>query len=102
MREVLKVLCAHVLTQFIRSAKSALHGLVHWLANTYVTKGITINGIAPALIEHTKMLPGSSEELSKSTSSSTIPMAASTPSLPSRPNTSPQYANMQQKYPLAV
>jgi NAD(P)-dependent dehydrogenase (short-subunit alcohol dehydrogenase family) len=49
-----------------RSAKSALHGLVHWLASTYAAKGITVNGIAPALIEQTKMLPGSSEELSKS------------------------------------
>ncbi|KAH7065690.1 3-oxoacyl-reductase [Paraphoma chrysanthemicola] len=47
------------------SSKSALHGLVHWLANTYAKNGITVNGIAPALIEDTKMLPGSSEELSK-------------------------------------
>ncbi|KAF2027163.1 3-oxoacyl-reductase [Setomelanomma holmii] len=47
------------------SSKSALHGLIHWLANTYAKKGITVNGIAPALIEQTKMLPGSSEELSK-------------------------------------
>jgi 3-oxoacyl-[acyl-carrier protein] reductase len=39
---------------------------VHWLASTYAAKGITVNGIAPALIEQTKMLPGSSEELSKS------------------------------------
>jgi 3-oxoacyl-[acyl-carrier protein] reductase len=49
------------------SAKSALHGLIHWLANSYAKKGITVNGIAPALIEQTKMLPGSNEELSKST-----------------------------------
>ncbi|KAF1840203.1 3-oxoacyl-reductase [Cucurbitaria berberidis CBS 394.84] len=48
------------------SAKSALHGMVHWLANAYAKKGITVNGIAPALIEQTKMLPGSNEELSKS------------------------------------
>jgi 3-oxoacyl-[acyl-carrier protein] reductase len=40
--------------------------MVHWLANTYAKKGITVNGIAPALIQDTKMLPGSSEELSKS------------------------------------
>jgi NAD(P)-dependent dehydrogenase (short-subunit alcohol dehydrogenase family) len=40
--------------------------MVHWLANAYAKKGITVNGIAPALIEETKMLPGSSEELSKS------------------------------------
>ncbi|KAL5429753.1 hypothetical protein PMIN06_008148 [Paraphaeosphaeria minitans] len=47
------------------SAKSALHGLIHWLANTYARKGITVNGVAPALIEQTKMLPGSNEELLK-------------------------------------
>jgi NAD(P)-dependent dehydrogenase (short-subunit alcohol dehydrogenase family) len=49
-----------------RSAKSALHGMIHWLANTYAKKGITVNGVAPALIQDTKMLPGSSDELSKS------------------------------------
>jgi 3-oxoacyl-[acyl-carrier protein] reductase len=51
----------------ISSSKSALHGMVHWLANTYAKKGITVNGIAPALIQDTKMLPGSNDELSKST-----------------------------------
>jgi 3-oxoacyl-[acyl-carrier protein] reductase len=45
------------------SSKSAIHGLVHWLNGAYVSKGITVNGIAPALIEETKMLPGSNEEL---------------------------------------
>jgi 3-oxoacyl-[acyl-carrier protein] reductase len=50
-----------------RSSKSALHGLVHWLANAYAHKGITVNGVAPALVQDTKMLPGSSDELSKST-----------------------------------
>ena len=48
------------------SSKSALHGLIHWLAGAYAKKGITVNGVAPALIEQTKMLPGSSEELAKS------------------------------------
>lgn len=48
------------------SSKSALHGLIHWIAQTYAKKGITVNGIAPALIEQTKILPGSSEELSSS------------------------------------
>lgn len=48
------------------SSKSALHGLIHWLAQAYAKKGITVNGIAPALIEQTKMLPGSSEELASS------------------------------------
>jgi 3-oxoacyl-[acyl-carrier protein] reductase len=40
--------------------------LVHWLANAYAKKGITVNGVAPALIQDTKMLPGSNDELSKS------------------------------------
>jgi 3-oxoacyl-[acyl-carrier protein] reductase len=40
--------------------------MIHWLANTYASKGVTVNGIAPALIAQTKMLPGSNEELSKS------------------------------------
>ncbi|OAP54724.1 hypothetical protein AYL99_11172 [Fonsecaea erecta] len=46
------------------SSKSALHGLVHWLAGAYAKSGVTINGVAPALIEETKMLPGGSSELS--------------------------------------
>ncbi|KIW93220.1 uncharacterized protein Z519_05825 [Cladophialophora bantiana CBS 173.52] len=46
------------------SSKSALHGLVHWLAGAYAKTGVTINGVAPALIEETKMLPGGSAELS--------------------------------------
>ncbi|MCJ1443503.1 MAG: hypothetical protein MMC23_004001 [Stictis urceolatum] len=48
-----------------RSSKSALHGLVHWLAGAYSKKGITVNGVAPALIEETTMLPGGNEELTK-------------------------------------
>lgn len=51
----------------IRSSKAALHGLVHWLAGAYCKKGITVNGVAPALIEDTNMLPGGSEELRAST-----------------------------------
>lgn len=47
------------------SSKSALHGLIHWLASMYAKKGITVNGVAPALIEQTKMLPGTTEELAK-------------------------------------
>lgn len=49
------------LTGSSRSSKSALHGLVHWLAAAYGKKGITVNGIAPALIEETTMLPGGPE-----------------------------------------
>lgn len=47
------------------SSKSALHGLIHWLAGAYATKGITVNGVAPALIQDTTMLPGGNEELTK-------------------------------------
>ncbi|KAF1937883.1 putative short-chain dehydrogenase/reductase [Clathrospora elynae] len=54
---------AYLLTQL--SSKSALHGLVHWAASAYAKKGITVNGVAPALISDTKMLPGSQEELAK-------------------------------------
>jgi NAD(P)-dependent dehydrogenase (short-subunit alcohol dehydrogenase family) len=45
-----------------------MHGLIHWLAGTYARKGITVNGVAPALIGTTKMLPGDSQELAKSKS----------------------------------
>ena len=47
------------------SSKSALHGLIHWMSKAYCAKGITVNGIAPALIGGTKMLPGDNEELAK-------------------------------------
>jgi len=47
------------------SSKSALHGLIHWLASAYASKGITVNGVAPALIQETTMLPGKNEELAK-------------------------------------
>lgn len=44
------------------SSKSAMHGLVHWLAGNVAKKGITVNGVAPALIEETKMLPGDNSQ----------------------------------------
>ncbi|KAF8855827.1 putative short-chain dehydrogenase/reductase [Acephala macrosclerotiorum] len=47
------------------SSKSALHGLVHWLAGAYAKTGVTVNGVAPALIQDTTMLPGNNEELAK-------------------------------------
>ncbi|KAL2351580.1 3-oxoacyl-reductase [Cryomyces antarcticus] len=47
------------------SSKSALHGLVHWLAGAYAAKGVTVNAVAPALIEGTAMLPGDGGELAK-------------------------------------
>ena len=45
------------------SSKSALHGLIHWLASAYAKKGITVNGVAPALITETGMIPGTPEAL---------------------------------------
>ncbi|GJJ14243.1 hypothetical protein Clacol_008507 [Clathrus columnatus] len=32
------------------SSKSAMNGLVHWLANRYAGEGITVNAVAPALV----------------------------------------------------
>jgi 3-oxoacyl-[acyl-carrier protein] reductase len=48
------------------SSKSALHALIHWLAGACAGKGVTVNGVAPALVAETKMLPGRPEELAKS------------------------------------
>ncbi|CAF9909026.1 MAG: hypothetical protein HETSPECPRED_008799 [Heterodermia speciosa] len=45
------------------SSKSALHGLIHWLSQIYGPKGVTVNGVAPALITGTTMLPGEPEDL---------------------------------------
>ena len=49
-----------------RSSKSAMHGLIHWISQRYAATGITCNGVAPALIQGTKMLPGDETELAKS------------------------------------
>ena len=51
---------------YTSSSKSALHGLIHWLSQWYAPKGITVNGVAPALIKETKMLPGDAGDLAKS------------------------------------
>ncbi|KAJ7119575.1 NAD-binding protein [Mycena epipterygia] len=45
------------------SSKSALHGLVHWLAVRYAKEGITCNAVAPALIEDTTMMANPSDEI---------------------------------------
>lgn len=45
------------------SSKSALHGMMHYLAGQYAKQGVTFNAVAPALIEETTMLPGETEEL---------------------------------------
>lgn len=43
------------------SSKSAQHGFIHWLASRVASKGVTVNGVAPALIGDTTMM-GSSED----------------------------------------
>jgi 3-oxoacyl-[acyl-carrier protein] reductase len=45
------------------ASKAGLHGLTHWLASRTAGDGVTVNALAPALIEHTGMLPGASDEL---------------------------------------
>jgi 3-oxoacyl-[acyl-carrier protein] reductase len=46
------------------ASKAGLHGLTHHLATRVAADGVTVNAIAPALIEHTGMLPGDPGELS--------------------------------------
>jgi 3-oxoacyl-[acyl-carrier protein] reductase len=45
------------------ASKSGLHGLTYFLAGRLARDGVTVNAIAPALVEDTGMLPGSPEEL---------------------------------------
>jgi 3-oxoacyl-[acyl-carrier protein] reductase len=45
------------------SSKAGLHGLTHFLASRVAGDGVTVNAIAPALIEETGMLPGDPGEL---------------------------------------
>jgi 3-oxoacyl-[acyl-carrier protein] reductase len=40
------------------ASKAGLHGLTHHLAPRVAEAGVTVNAIAPALIENTDMLPG--------------------------------------------
>jgi 3-oxoacyl-[acyl-carrier protein] reductase len=47
------------------SSKAGLHGLTHFLASRVAADGVTVNAIAPALIEDTGMLPGDPAELTK-------------------------------------
>jgi len=47
------------------ATKSGLHGLVHFLAAQLAADGITVNAVAPALVEQTGMLPGDPDELAK-------------------------------------
>lgn len=43
------------------SSKSALHGMLHYLSPRLAASGVTINAVAPALIEGTAMLPQGGE-----------------------------------------
>jgi 3-oxoacyl-[acyl-carrier protein] reductase len=45
------------------SSKAGLHGLTHFLAARVAADGVTVNALAPALIEQTTMLPGDPGEL---------------------------------------
>jgi 3-oxoacyl-[acyl-carrier protein] reductase len=45
------------------ASKAGLNGLTHFLASRYAQAGVTVNGLAPALITETGMLPGDPEEL---------------------------------------
>ncbi|MBV9795009.1 MAG: SDR family NAD(P)-dependent oxidoreductase [Actinobacteria bacterium] len=47
------------------SSKAGLHGLVHFLASRFAPDGITVNGLAPALITGTGMLPGEPADLAR-------------------------------------
>jgi 3-oxoacyl-[acyl-carrier protein] reductase len=40
------------------ASKAGLHGLTHYLARRSAGDGVTVNALAPALIEDTRMLPG--------------------------------------------
>src|SRR3954452_10972787 len=61
-----RVLCVSSVTAFTggivgphyAASKAGLHGLTHHLAARVAEAGVTVNAIAPALIEHTDMLPG--------------------------------------------
>ncbi|MGH2949273.1 MAG: SDR family NAD(P)-dependent oxidoreductase, partial [Solirubrobacteraceae bacterium] len=47
------------------ASKAGLHGLTHHLAARVAASGVTVNAIAPALIQDTEMLPGDPSDLVK-------------------------------------
>lgn len=44
------------------ASKASQHGFIHWLANNVAKKGITVNGVAPALIGDTNMMGRADDE----------------------------------------
>ncbi|HEY0718514.1 MAG TPA: SDR family NAD(P)-dependent oxidoreductase, partial [Streptosporangiaceae bacterium] len=47
------------------ASKAGLHGLIHSLASQFAADGITVNGLAPALITGTGLLPGEPDGLAQ-------------------------------------
>jgi 3-oxoacyl-[acyl-carrier protein] reductase len=47
------------------ASKAGLHGLVYWLATHYASHGVTVNALAPALIEGTTMMPATTEDAAR-------------------------------------
>jgi 3-oxoacyl-[acyl-carrier protein] reductase len=47
------------------ASKAGLHGLLHFIAARVAGDGVTVNAIAPALIEDTTMLPGDPGDLAR-------------------------------------
>ncbi len=47
------------------SSKAGLHGLMHFLASRVASDGVTVNTLAPALIQDTDMLPGDPGDLAE-------------------------------------
>lgn len=47
------------------ASKAGLNGLIHFLAARFAADGITVNGLAPALITGTSMLPGEPADLAR-------------------------------------
>lgn len=44
------------------ASKSGLHGFLHWLAGNVAGKGVTVNAVAPAIIEGTGMMGSADDE----------------------------------------
>lgn len=47
------------------ASKAGLHGLVYWFAARYASNGVTVNALAPALIEGTTMMPATTKDASR-------------------------------------